>query len=195
MLKICFFGPSGSGKSTCYPYAREFFYNSRMNARRDVRRCDVAQPLREIQTQVYSQLGLPSPGDSRLPETFQQDGKLLSFLSEHYQNSLRSLTENRLKLLEQQGHPFETVIINTDCRNNMYSIFKDHGFKFIKVEVKPETLTQRRLQRGDLTLFDYSVAVEQLDQIIPDFVITNDDSLESLKQKICQTLTLVLDNS
>lgn len=176
-LFLSFVGPSGSGKSTCYKYAEEALnaYNY------DCYRIDIAEPLREIQEFAYNRFYKQSPGWYADPTTFKQDGKLLGFLAAHFEEDL---VVPVIKYLEFQSKAGNIAFINTDCRNNCYKQMKQLGFKFIYVQSYFDLIVQRRKNRGDLTEFDYSIACEQTNKIIPEFTIHNNGRLEELRNNI-----------
>ena len=182
ILKLSFFGLSGAGKGTACtlaslyirqkePFA-EFFY------------ADVASPLHKIQQFIYSQFGLKNSG---------QDGKLLQFLAKNYQNELQENISKRIDdfLKENEEAECPLYVLNSDCRNNAYNVLKDKGFIFIKIDTSLESLNIRREKRGDISLASLENQVEQICDIVPDYVVQNNSTIEDFEKEIQKTIELI----
>lgn len=181
-LFVSFFGSSGSGKSTCYKYAKSFLSAKGYTCHN----LNVALPLRTIQFFAYCAFGKKCKNP--LDPNFEQDGKLLGFLAQHFKERLSLIFEKGIKEHLHKNDNKKLAIINTDCRNNAYKTLKKLGFVFIKVEVSEKVLMDRRRERGDLTAFDHRSAVEQTNEIKEAYCISNDGTFEELKENIYKTL-------
>lgn len=185
-LLISFFGPSTAGKSTCYTFAKERLEQLNYFPVR----LDVALPLRQIQKEAYEVFQIEDPGKPDLPENFRQDGKLLEFLAEHFQNFLGSaftykfsrIVDSTKAYISLQKTPL--AVINTDCRNNCYDTLKGLGFTFIRVQTSEAVMQQRKSLRGDATPYSDSSAVEAFDRIQAKYQINNDKGLASLATNV-----------
>lgn len=189
-LLISFVGPSCAGKSTCYEYAHDFL-NERDYI---VWRRDVAYPLRLTQKYAYEQFGVGSPGDPERPETFHQDGQLLSFLAKHFGQRLGWRFEREIEVILKGDYVRPFAVINTDCHNNAYENLKRLGFVFVRIDASPDTLAKRRAKRGDLTPFDPKTAIEQISQIHPKHCILNNGTKEGLGKSVRETLKRIIND-
>jgi hypothetical protein len=176
-LNISFIGPSCSGKTTRFKYAKRILEKQGFT----VFRCDVALPLRQIQTFAYKTFELPSCGNPELPESFNQDGEILSLLASRFEPFLGIHFKNRIQKINLDS---PTALINTDCRNNCYKVLKDLDFIFIKVDSSDPIISERRKRRGDLTAFSSTADVERFNEIEPSFSIENNSTFDALEQQI-----------
>jgi len=175
-LSICFFGPSGSGKSTCFEMARDAMLD-RLDLRDGARvhRADVAEPLHDIQRAAYDRLGLDSTG---------QDGRLLSFLADHFGPHLGTAIRSLVDRACESRRPCEVAFVNTDCRNNAYDTLHELGFWFVRVAAPEGTVRDRLSARGDTTPHNPSAAVEQIGKIAARWTINNGGSLGELREQV-----------
>lgn len=190
-LLVAFVGPSCAGKSTCYEYALPELVRLGYL----VFRCDVAVPLRRIQQFAYSQFGLKSPGYADVPTEFKQDGKLLSFLAQHFEERLGPRLAFEVENIQIQNWQEPVAIINTDCRNNAYDSLKELGFVFVWVAASPDNLDKRKTERGDLTPFDPKATVEQIGHIHPKHYIFNNGTLAGLEDSVREVLKRIINDS
>lgn len=187
IIRIAFVGPSGVGKSTCYRLAKSILEEAGFV----VFRCDVAYPLRCIQSYAYETFGLANPGDPDDPADFRQDGALLGFLARHFEGRLGLVAAERVRYLCTRYRE-QIAIINTDCRNNAYPALKQLEFIFVRLEVDPEVLKTRRAAREDLLPFDHAAAVEQTNLIEPAYAVENNGTLEDLQREVRRVVSEIL---
>ncbi|MDZ4662376.1 MAG: ATP-binding protein [Pseudomonadota bacterium] len=186
-MKLCFFGPSGSGKSTAADIACSLLKNQYT-----VVRLDVATPLREIQNLSREVFNLPPAGSPDKPSSFASDGKLLSFLAEHYESQLPISFENRLnkslETLQSSGAgPEKAVFINADCRDNCYETLKRLGFTFVKVYASESNRTIRRAIRGDISPYPAS-KIENISSMAHDEIVANNGHKMALRESVASLL-------
>lgn len=194
---ICFFGESGAGKTTAAQIAAEL-----LNTRYHVIRCDIAEPLREIQNFCRKTFGLPLSGNPSNPQGFASDGPLLSFLAKHFETNLQATFETKLndqilafqmasvaretdKFTAPDGiqrRKMTWYAVNADCRNNCYDLLKRLNFSFIKIETSEEN-RKKRVSSRDLNLFPAS-SVENIDQIVASHYLNNDGCKDALRENI-----------
>ena len=181
LVKIVLFGPSGSGKTTAQNIAAEYLKSKNILTLR----LNVADPLHAIQRQIFDTLNKK--------QTDKQDGILLNFLASHYESELKSILENRLNELEAYcaNKPKKWIVINSDCRNNMYKSFLDNSFIFIRI-LTDQNIIDERLKLRNLTLPNTSSEVEKTDRIKVDFAIPNNGTLEEFKNNIIEALNAIL---
>lgn len=150
LVKIVLFGPSGSGKTTAQNIATEYLKSKNILTLR----LNVADPLHAIQRQIFDTLNKK--------QTDKQDGILLNFLASHYENELKSILENKLDELETYcaNESKKWMVINSDCRNNMYKSFLDNNFTFIRI-LTDQNIIDERLKLRNLTLPNTSSEVEK----------------------------------
>lgn len=189
-LKICFFGPSGSGKSTCFEMAKDAIAE-RVNRGISVYRADVARPLHEIQWSAYIKLGLANPPQDRF-EDMRQDGALLSFLASHFESHLGEAYYAFVNDISQANPGRAAAFVNTDCRNNAYGSLRDLGFWFVRVAADESVIRERLVGRRDVTPYDMSAAVEQIDGIDPHWTVENNGTLGELRNAIACTVQAAL---
>ena len=182
---VSFIGPSGSGKSTCRQFAEKYLRERGY----DVYHVDVAAPLRQIQTYAYELFTKKSQDATALD--YKQDGRLLQFLAEHFEDRLGPTFKASIKEILDYCPSKKIAIINTDCRNNAYKTLKELGFVFIRLTVPPILLAVRQMARGDLTKSDHHSSVEQYDTIEYSHEIDNVGSLDDLEKNVYQVLDLV----
>lgn len=85
----------------------------------------------------------------------------------------------------KKHHKNDTILLlNADCRNNAYPTLKNEGFTFVRVDTNPYLRLSRLQERQDITSADLSSNIEQIDQIVADYTIDNNGSLEDLKKNI-----------
>jgi len=176
--KICFFGPSGSGKNTVGYTAEHIIYEKYGVDAIRVGHLNIAEPLHYIQSHIYETLGLKNQT---------QDGKLLQFLIEHF--GMKTICDVFVKELDKSVDIFHpdvspTFVLNTDCRNNAYPILKENGFIFIRIETKPEIRVRRLKNRKDITPANLNKELEQTNQIIADYTIDNNGTLQDLEEEV-----------
>lgn len=185
---IAFVGPSGVGKTTAYRFAHEHLL-----AREYIPvRVDVAEPLREIQAFAYRRFGRSDPGNPRQPDVFQQDGKLLQALAQHFEGDLGPDVTWRVQqvLKLRPGH---IAVINTDCRDNAYPALKALGFTFVRLEAESRLRTARRLRRGDLNPADPDHPIERTWLVKADYHILNEGSETELSDRIAEVIAAICD--
>ena len=185
-ILISFFGPSGVGKSSCLNFAGKYLESKGC----EVFHVNVAYPLRSIQAYAYKVFGKGKqcPDDAN----FKQDGRLLGFLAQHFEDRLGPTFELEVKRVLKDFSGNNIAIVNTDCRNNAHKTLKRLGFVFVKIDIEHKILKERREKRGDLTPFNHKSLVEQIDKIIPSHTIANDGTLTELKKAVCETLDKIL---
>lgn len=180
-IRVAFVGPSGSGKSTCRRYAfdiiRDTYYPIILH------RADVATPLHEIQHEAYGKFGIVTREGGR------QDGKLLAFLAEHFEQYLGSYFIRQVN--ETSSNDILGAFVNTDCRDNAYTTLYDAGFWFIKMRTPPSLIKERLDKRGDFTEPPIGSSVESTGKIVPHWWIANDGSLEALQAEIIHAIDMV----
>lgn len=181
-LKICFFGPSGSGKSTCFEMAKDAIVE-RVDRGIRVYRADVARPLHEIQWSAYMKLGLAKPPQDRF-EDMRQDGVLLSLLAGHFESHLGEAYYAFVDGVSKASPGSGAAFVNTDCRNNAYGSLHDLGFWFIRVAADESVIRERLAGRRDITPYDMSAAVEQIDGIEPHWTVENNGTLDKLRNAV-----------
>ncbi len=169
VVKIAFFGPSGSGKSTAAMILEDLVIK---HSYFEVVRLNVAAPLHAIQKFAYLQFGIKKTG---------QDGLLLQFLAEHFEDKLGTTFVRNLGKIDKSRN---IVVINSDCRDNAYQYLKRAGFVFVRIETSRENIFKRLGVRGDITRFSRKHKVERVGMIRADYVIVNDGSLGELKVKV-----------
>ncbi len=181
-MYISFVGPSGSGKSTCFAYVEKYLSAQGFT----VLKVNVAHPLRAAQSYCYSIFRKES--QDPLAEDFRQDGALLGFLAAHFEDSLGVLFRERFAEALKGCAAGKVAVVNTDCRNNTYETLRSLGFVFVRISSREDVLAERRLHRGDLTLFDHNASVEAYDRIVCESVIANNGTREDLDKKVEQLL-------
>lgn len=180
--RVCFFGPSGSGKSTCFRFAEDAV-RERVGQGFRVVRADVAAPLHEAQWSVYLKMGLIPNDMMTKPDQMPQDGKLLSFLASHFEESLGPACASYVEAMSD-GHNGQIAFINTDCRNNAYESLHDAGFWFVRVKTDKGLIRERLAERGDITPYDTRSEVERTDGIEPHFTVRNNGTLNELREAV-----------
>jgi len=181
-LKICFFGSSGSGKSTCFEMARGEI-SDRVGEGVRVYRADVAAPLREIQWSAYMKMGLVDPRENSF-EGMRQDGALLAFLAGHFEPHLGKACCAFVEGVSRAHPARDAAFVNTDCRNNAYDSLHDLGFWFVRVAADENVMRERLAGRRDITPYDMSAAVEQIDRIEPHWTVENNGTLDELREQV-----------
>ena len=184
-LRICFFGPSGSGKSTCFTFAEDAIHEH-IDKELRVVRADVAHPLHESQRLVYLQMGLIPNDMMAKPERMPHDGKLLSFLANHFKSHLGSACMSHVKAMSD-GYNKHVAFVNTDCRNNSYKALHDAGFWFVRVKTGKSVVCERLVERGDITPYPLSDA-ERADGIKPHLTMRNDGTLNELREEVSRVV-------
>ncbi len=165
-LKISFYGESGSGKG----YVAEHLKTNLELSGTSSATIDIATPLHHIQAAAAHIFRLPERG---------QDGALLQFLAHHFVSQMARYFDDQLHALETGSNPPD-VIINSDCRNNMYSRLKDYGFLFFHIVTPLEVRIQRLARRQDITDFDPNVSVNKIDSMVADYVLISPVDLDDL---------------
>lgn len=181
-FKICFFGPSGSGKSTAADIAQKYLIQQNYL----VQKVNVGEPLHQIQEYIYSTFNLSNTG---------QDGPLLQFVAKHFESQLGPHFSKKIQGLEADNCSYSLAIINSDCRDNSYQYLKNLNFKFIRVLASKDNISLRLQVRGDINLAQKNHSVEQISQIIPDYLVDNNESIISLKDKIETLINLIINQS
>ena len=182
IFKICFFGPSGSGKSTC----AEIIKSKLIQKKWLVKKINVAEPLHQIQKYIYDVFGLANTG---------QDGPLLQFIAKYFESQLGPCFSKKVAEIVEQSCNCPLVIINSDCRNNSYQYLKSLGFKFIRVATAENNISDRLALRGDTAPAQKNHSVEQTSDIIADYSIDNNDSIDLLSNKIDQLIDSLIISS
>jgi len=181
-LKVCFFGPSGSGKSTCFDMAKSEIAD-RVSADIRVYRADVAAPLRAIQWGAYMKMGLVDPRENSF-ENMRQDGELLAFLAGHFEPHLGKACYAFVDSVSQAHPARDAAFVNTDCRNNAYDSLHDLGFWFVRIATDENVVQKRLAGRQDISPYDMSAAVEQIDRIEPHWTVENNGTLDELREQV-----------
>lgn len=95
------------------------------------------------------------------------------------------ILDNRLwEIEEYQG--LDTDIIVTDCRQyNEYEYLKSKGFTIVKVECEDEIRKLRMDEKGEIFISEqfYHDTETATDSIPYDYLVTNNDTLESLLEQ------------
>lgn len=175
IIKLCFFGPSGSGKSTVADIAKKILIQQNYV----VKKVNVGEPLHQIQDYIYTTFNLANTG---------QDGPLLQFIAQRFETSLGPTFLKKIKNIEFINQSHSLVIINSDCRNNSYQYLKELGFKFIRVSTSESNIISRLEVRGDVSLAQKNHSVEQTSEIVTDYFLDNNDSVEDLQNKVINLL-------
>lgn len=181
-FKLCFFGPSGSGKSTAADIAQKYLIQQNYI----VQKVNVGEPLHQIQEYIYSAFNLPNTG---------QDGSLLQFVAKHFESQLGPHFSKKIQNLEANNYDHPLAIINSDCRDNSYQYLKNLNFKFVRVSASKDNIGLRLQVRGDINLAQKNHSVEQISQIIPDFLVENNESVASLKDKVETLISHIINQS
>lgn len=87
---------------------------------------------------------------------------------------------------EQQSEKSVRIVITDGRQSNEAARLKEQGFVIVKVEAPDEIRMERIIQAGDQftpELFQHETEL-QVDQINPDYIITNDKDLEHLDDQI-----------
>lgn len=182
IVKISLFGPSGSGKSTVAKLIMKIIHEEYSEYQAIL--ANVAEPLHLIQDFAYRQFGLLNTG---------QDGKLLQFLAQHFEQWLGKRCVDRIQqLIDLRPANQNLIFINSDCRNNAYGFLKNAGFVFIKIHAPLDIIRKRRLDRKDIGKFDSKNSIEQTNQIRKNYSIDNLKSLGDLDKNVNRFLQKVL---
>lgn len=178
MIKLVIYGHTGSGKSTSASMIRDYFEVKGLS----VAIIKLAQPLYEIQQEIYKKSGRPI-------EFYEQDQLLLEAVASHLRRiEPKSLVNNFIFRLNQTN---ANVVINDDFRDPYvdYPELLNNGFKFIRITCNDQIRNDRLQKRGDLTTKVNSSTTADIDWVKPDAVIDNSFSnLNDLENKIIEVL-------
>ncbi len=178
IIKLSLFGPSGSGKTTSEKIIKQIVKEKYDNHK--VISVNVAQPLHEIQKFAYKKFDLVNGG---------QDGVLLQFLANHFENYLGKACvkriKSKIKLHSEKGN---LIFLNSDCRNNAYQDLKQEGFLFIRIFTQPRLIKKRLRKRQDITYFDPEKGIEQINKIKQNYFVNNSGSIQKLKDNLKRLL-------
>jgi len=186
LIKIGLYGTPGAGKSTTLQIMREICLGQGI----PVARIKLADPLYEAQAAIYKIAG------QALSDFYDQDGELLNFLG-HYLRKLnpRVLLDRFSLRVEETSqrlraeHTVPCIIVCDDLRRADSDHVRSHGFRLGRVVADAASCVRRREVRGDRSLGSASHVTEQgLDEIVPDFVVENNSSLEELREMVKRVL-------
>lgn len=170
-LKISVFGHSGAGKSTFTGFARDWAAARGANAER----IGLAEPLYEVQQFTRDLVG------AQLAPT-NQDQLLLEAVA----SSMRTMDRESIAriFLGKVQRCTSDLVINDDLRDPDVDAerLRSAGFVFIRVQAGDTCRRARLAERGDATRSDASSAF--INEIQPDHVITNDETLDEYREQI-----------
>lgn len=180
-MNIVVFGHSGAGKSTTAALIRAYAEGQG----RSVAVLKLAQPLYELQQEVYRRAG-------KTIGLYDQDQVLLEALATHLRRiSPTSFVDDFARRLACCR---ADVVITDDLRDPSidYPFLQRHAFTFLRIH-SPEPLRLTRLSaRADHTAVVHSSSSAQIDQIVPDFQIENDGDVDALRQKVSALMARLL---
>ncbi|MFI5779556.1 hypothetical protein [Nocardia sp. NPDC051570] len=170
-LRVAVIGLAGCGKSTCASLIEEFA------AARGLRygRVKLAQPLYELQSQVYRVARVPIA-----------DGAQDQILMEALATALRRIRPESLAedFLDRLDRTDADIVVNDDLRDPYIDAvaLRARSFRVIRVTADQDVRATRLAGRGDPTRTDGSTA--QLDLIEPDVVIDNSAELDAYRRTV-----------
>lgn len=168
-MKISIIGQTGNGKTTTAKIIENHFKANIIK---------LAEPLYDIQKEIYDKLGITLKG---------QDGELLQFLGDKIQ---RLSPEFLVKEFFKKCENIE-FIVNDDCRPHNYKYLKDKGFIFFFID------GIQRERKEDHTSVDKNHKVEWNDKearLKSDYILENKGSIEELEKKIIKLINSLLHN-
>ena len=142
---------------------------------------NISMILDNIQNIIYKDLDI-------LPK---KDKELTDFLNAHFSEYLGPRFVKNLKMfrksidfdkLNENGIGDYVFLINNDCQNNAYKSLKDEGFIFVKVDKPFDCFMDEEPEEQ----------IQKVDQIIPDYVITNHGNIDELEEQISNVLDLIV---
>jgi dephospho-CoA kinase len=184
IMRIGLCGTPGAGKTTTsrflesYCLGQQYFFD----------RIKLADPIYEAQAAIYAIAG------RKLSNFYEQDGELLNFLGYY----LRKINQNvlldrfaerlvqKIEIATRSNAPFGIVICD-DVRAPDAEFVKTNDFLLIRLLADEQICTERRHNRGDITLGSAKHSTEQgLDEITAHYQIENNTTLEDLRIKVIQ---------
>ncbi len=172
-LCISLVAPSGAGKSTTASLMKAAF--ERMG--RTVEVLKLAAPLYSLQSCLYQECGVSL-------RSGQQDQRLLEVIATEMRrvasDSLVRNFEARLMAVRSD------VVINDDLRDDKtdWPWLKRKGFTVVRVLAGNAIRNDRLQQRGDLTVVLDSSLDAQIDNILEDYRLLNDSTIDVLRARV-----------
>jgi hypothetical protein len=172
-MKLAFIGKMGTGKDTCVDYLLKTYGGTKLS---------FSEPLYDILYYAQNKCGFKN----------EKDRKFLQFIGTEW---ARHKDENVwINLMIEKSKKVDGILYCSDVRfMNELDILKKEGWICIKINRK-NNYTKHRIGNGS-KIHQSELEIDMMDISMFDFIINNDDNVESLYNKLNYIIKKIKNNN